>query len=184
MNTSDSHNAGHKYRRAILLTLLLAALLGVITYAVGLTRVKVPDNRFTTGTVSIDLNGGEPILTEDEFLFEPGMTVNKSFTLTNTGTADVYYKLYFKDVRGALADVLEVTLQDGSTVLYTGTVAGLTRRTADTAPDVLSVGQTKTLQASFHFPEGAGNAAQRAKLSFILCADAVQTKNNPTGLFN
>lgn len=122
------------YRRAALLTLLLAAVLAVVTCAVGLTRVQVPQNRFTTGTVAIDLNGGKPILTEDEYLFEPGMTVNKDFTLSNTGTADVYYKLYFRDVSGELADVLEVTLTDGSDVLYTGTLSGLTRSTAATAP--------------------------------------------------
>ena len=86
MNASDPR----AYRRAALLTLLLAAVLAVVTCAVGLTRVQVPQNRFTTGTVAIDLNGGKPILTEDEYLFEPGMTVNKDFTLSNTGTADVY----------------------------------------------------------------------------------------------
>ena len=173
MNASDPR----AYRRAALLALLLAAVLAVVTCAVGLTRVQVPQNRFTTGTVAIDLNGGKPILTEDEYLFEPGMTVNKDFTLSNTGTADVYYKLYFRDVSGELADVLEVTLTDGSDVLYTGTLAGLTRSTAAT-------GQARTLQASFHCPENTGNAAQQARMSFVLCADAVQTKNNPTGLFD
>ena len=104
--------------------------------------------------------------------------------LSNTGTADVYYKLYFRDVSGELADVLEVTLTDGSDVLYTGTLAGLTRSTAATAPTVLAVGRARTLQASFHCPENTGNAAQQARMSFVLCADAVQTKNNPTGLFD
>ena len=145
MNASDPR----VYRRAALLALLLAAVLAVVTCAVGLTRVQVPQNRFTTGTVAIDLNGGKPILTEDEYLFEPGMTVNKDFTLSNTGT-----------------------------------LAGLTRSTAATAPAVLAVGQARTLQASFHCPENTGNAAQQARMSFVLCADAVQTKNNPTGLFD
>ena len=96
----------------------------------------------------------------------------------------MYYKLYFRDVSGELADVLEVTLTDGSDVLYTGTLSGLTRSTAATAPAVLAVGQAKTLQASFHCPENTGNAAQQTRMSFVLCADAVQTKNNPTGLFD
>ena len=30
----------------------------------------------------------------------------------------------------------------------------------------------------------AAIAAQQARMSFVLCADAVQTKNNPTGLFD
>lgn len=68
----------------------------------------------------------------------------------------MYYKLYFRDVSGELADMLEVTLTDGSNVLYTGTLSGLTRSTA----------------------------AQQTCMSFVLCADAVQTKNNPTGLFD
>ena len=83
-----------------------------------------------------------------------------------------------------LADVLEVTLTDGSDVLYTGTLAGLTRSTAATAPAVLAVGQARTMQASFHCPENTGNTAQQTRMSFVLCADAVQTKNNPTGLFD
>ena len=49
---------------------------------------------------------------------------------------------------------------------------------------VLAVGQARTLQASFHCPENTGNAAQQTRMSFVLCADAVQTKNNPTGLFD
>ena len=77
-----------------------------------------------------------------------------------------------------------MTLTDGNDVLYTGTLAGLTRSTAATAPAVLAVGQARTLQASFHCPENTGNAAQQTRMSFVLCADAVQTKNNPTGLFD
>ena len=38
MNASDPR----VYRRAALLALLLAAVLAVVTYAVGLTRVQVP----------------------------------------------------------------------------------------------------------------------------------------------
>ena len=113
---------------------VLAVCLCITTFALVYSTVAVDSNLFQTGKIKVNLNDGRPVIEEDEFLFEPGMTVNKDFTLSNTGTADVYYKLYFRDVSGELADVLEVTLTDGSDVLYTGTLSGLTRSTAATAP--------------------------------------------------
>lgn len=36
----------------------------------------------------------------------------------------------------------------------------------------------------FHFPEATGSGAQGKDLTFTLCADATQTKNNPQRLFD
>ena len=67
----------------------------------------------------------------------------------------MYYKLYFRDVSGELADVLEVTLTDGSDVLYTGTLFRAYRREQAGAGD----------SDAFALPElqsGAEIAAQAA----------------------
>ena len=43
-------------------------------------------------TVKINLNNGQPIISEHEFLFEPGMTVKKDFFVENMSTDSVYYR--------------------------------------------------------------------------------------------
>ena len=112
------------------------------------------------------------------------MVVNKEFFIENESTWDVYYRLYFDQVSGGLADVLEVTILDGDKTLYSGKAAELTKQNIAAADDLLRVGERRTLTARFHFPEDSGNAAQNLSLSFALCADATQTKNNPNRLFD
>ena len=58
------------------------------------------------------------------------MTVDKPFFLKNEG-ADCWYRLYFNNVSGSLSSVLEVTVSDGETVLFTGKMSDLTQSSAD-----------------------------------------------------
>ena len=89
-----------------------------------------PDNIFSTGKIRLNLNDRKPVITENEYLFEPGMTVDKPFFLKNEG-ADCWYRLYFNNVSGSLSSVLEVTVSDGETVLFTGKMSDLTQSSAD-----------------------------------------------------
>lgn len=172
-------------RLMVNMVLIIALLLGlcVTTYALTMVSDSVPDNYFQTGVVSINLNDGEPVIREDEFLFEPGMTVTKRFFIKNEGTADVYCKLYLDQVRGGLATVLTVTISDGDTVLLQGTAAELTGENVNVLDDVLRLGQKRELTISFQYPEYFGNASGNSALSFRLCADAVQVANNPEKRF-
>ena len=153
----------------IIAVIVLAVCLVVTTVALAYSIASVRDNTFATGGVRINLNDGEPVIRPDEFLFEPGMTVKKDFFIEN-------------DSSGDLADVLEVTVKDGNKTLYSGTPTQLENTQA--ADDLLAVGQRRTLTMYFHFPEATGNSAQAKDLTFTLCADATQTKNNPQRLFD
>lgn len=164
--------------------LILVVCLAVTTLAVVRITVTVDYNQFHTGTVEINLNDGKKIIEESEFLFEPGMTVEKGFFLENNSTWDVYYKIYLKDISGGLADVLIVTILDGETVLCSGTANELTRLQVQTADDALAPGARKDLTIRFYYPPDAGNATQKKDLIFTVCAEATQTKNNPDRLFN
>ena len=128
--------------------------------------------------MDINLNDGQAVITEKEFLFEPGMTVKKDFFIENRSTCEVYYKLYFDEVSGGLADVLEITIQKGDKILYRGTAASLNRTNVAAADDVLGVGERRELTILFHYPEGADNSGQNQTLTFELSAKAVQTRNN------
>lgn len=162
-------------------TVLLALGLMVTTLAVALSVAVRPDDIFSTGVIQLNLNDSQPVITEGEYLFEPGMTVRKSFFLENEG-AECWYKLYFADVHGSLAASLEVTVSDGSAVLFSGKLSDLTRERAEIAgslPPAGTAGSRRDMAIVFHLPEDAGNGAQGGTLSFDLCADGTQVRNNP-----
>lgn len=162
---------------------VLSVCLCITTFALVWASVSVENNLFHTGNVEINLNDGKPVIHESEFIFEPGMTVEKPFFIENNSTWSVYYKLYFDQISGGLADVLQIIILDADRVLYSGTANALTRQQVAAADDVLQIGEKRQLTVVFHFPEEAGNEAQNLDLTFTMCADATQTKNNPNRLF-
>ena len=173
-----------KLTGGIIAIVILAICLCITTFALVYATVSVENNLFRTGKVKINLNDGEPVIQEHEFLFEPGMTVIKDFFIENESTWDVYYKIYLDDVSGGLADVLEVTIKDGDKELYSGTANELTRQNVIAADDTLKIGQRRDLTVVFHYPESSGNDTQNLDLTFTMCTEATQTKNNPNKLFN
>lgn len=182
--SSNQNTTSKKLTASIATVIVLAICLCVTTFALVWATVSVENNLFHTGTVKINLNDGKPVIEEHEFLFEPGMTVKKDFFIENQSTWDVYYKLYFTDVEGGLADVLEITVKDGDRTLYSGKAADLTRESVGAADDILKLNERRNLTVYFHFPEESGNSTQNLVLTFSMSADAVQTKNNPNKLFD
>ncbi len=181
--TSKPKNA-QKLTRGIAAVILLAVCLCITSLALIFAGVSVENNIFRTGNVSLNLNDGKPVIQEHEFLFEPGMTVRKTLFVRNESSCEVFYRLYFENVSGGLADVLEISIYYGEKLLYSGTAAGLTKSCCAAADDVLRLREYRELSVEFHFPEDAGNPVQNATLNFDLCAQAVQTKNNPGKQFD
>ena len=179
LGKKENKKTGAKLIGSIVLMAFLLAGFSVVTYALGLDLVYVQENSFQTGRVSINLNNGESIIDKEEFLFEPGMTVVKDFFVENESTMDVYYKVYLENAEGMLADILDVTLREGDTVLYEGKASGMTITGVESMQDSMKTGEVRWLNISFRYPEGAGNVGQNTDMSFSICADAVQTVNNP-----
>lgn len=181
----NNSNTIKKLTCSVVLAIVLVFSLCITTYALYYATVRVDDNYFKTGIVQIDLNGGKPVIEEHEYLFEPGMTVEKPFYLQNQSTWAVYYKIYLDNVEGGLADVLQITIFDDSgNVLYAGTANSLTRQNAAAADDILLIGEQRDFKIRFYYPENSGNTTQNWQLKFDLCADAVQEKNNPDKAFD
>lgn len=172
-----------KLTGGIVAIILLAVCLVITTVALVYASVSVENNWFRTGEVKINLNDGNPVIREHEFLFEPGMTVEKDFFIENDSSGDVYYRIYLDAVSGGLADVLEVSVKEGDRVLYTGTANELTQPNSVAADDTLKIGQRRNLTAVFHYPENEGNDTQKLDLTFTLCAEATQVRNNPNKQF-
>ena len=180
----QNSSTSKKLTASVATVILLAVCLCITTFALVWATVSVDNNLFHTGTVKINLNDGKPVIEEHEFLFEPGMTVKKDFFIENQSTWDVYYKLYFDDIEGGLADVLDVSICCGDAVLFEGKANELTKENVGAADDVLKLNERRELSVYFHFPEEAVNSAQHLMLTFSMKADAVQTKNNPNKLFD
>lgn len=180
---NSNSNTSKKLTRSVVTIIILAICLCITTFALLFAMVSVNDNFFHTGNVKINLNDGKPVIEQHEFIFEPGMTVKKDFFIKNESTWDVYYKLYFDDIDGGLADVLDVSIRDGDNVLFNGKISELTKKNVGAANDVLKFKERRDLTVYFHYPEEAGNSTQNMYLTFTMKADAVQTKNNPDKLF-
>ncbi len=177
--SNESNKTAKKMTAGIVTIIILAFCLTVTSFALVYATVTVENNLFQTGYVKINLNDGKPIIEEHEYLFEPGMTVEKEFFIQNLSSDNVYYRLYFDQVKGGLARVLDVTLQDGEQVLCSGKMADLTKEVVESGEFPLEIQETRNLKITFHFPAEYGNATQGLDLSFVVCADAVQSKNNP-----
>lgn len=177
-------NTFKKITSSVTIIIILGVSLCVTTFALISSILSVDNNLFHTGTVAINLNDNKPIIEEHEFVFEPGMTVKKDFFIENQSTWEVYYKLYFNDVEGELANKIDVTIKDGEKILYKGKANELTKESVGAADDVLKLNERRELTIYFYFPQEVGNDAQNTFFAFSLSADAVQTKNNPNKLFN
>lgn len=173
-----------KLTASIVVLVVLSLCLCVTTVALVLSMISVDSNIFHTGTVSINLNDSKPVIEEQECRFAPGMAIEKEFFIENNSTDSVYYRIYFDNVAGGLADILQVTISDGEKILYHGTARALARENVRAADDTLAIGERRTLTVTFLYPDGAGNETQDQILTFDLCAEAVQTKNNPERLFD
>lgn len=169
--------------RSISAVVVLALGLCVTTFALVYSAVAVDNNRFGTASVEINLNDSKPVISEDEFLFEPGMTVEKEFFVQNNSTVDVYYKLYFENVEGELAEFLEITVKDADNELFSGKAADFVKDKAKADEAVLGAAEKRVLTISFHMPDDVENDAMGKALSFTMGASAVQAKNNPDRLF-
>lgn len=171
-----------RWMSSAVVTVLLTLGLIVTTLAIGLSVAERPDNIFSTGTIKLNLNDGHAVISESEYLFEPGMTVNKTFFLQNEGM-ECWYKLYFNNVTGSLAPIMDITLRDeGGRLLYSGKMTDLTQTTAPILgklPASGAAGSRIDMTISFHMAEDVGNAAQGGTLQFDLCADGTQVRNNP-----
>ncbi len=178
------NNTQKRLASGIVTIVVLAICLCITTFALISSIVSVDKNLFHTGSIKINLNDGKPVISEDEFTFEPGMTVKKDFFIENEGSWQAYYKIYFDDVTGGLAKVLQITIKEDSKILYSGTAAQLTKQQVKAADDLLEAGEHKDLSVYFHYPQNAGNASQGSGMTFTICADATQTKNNPNMVFD
>ena len=173
-----------KLRICIGIIIILLICLVITTFALVKQIVFVDNNYFSTDQVKISINDGKAVIDEGEFKFEPGMIVKKEFYVKNEGNQEAYYKIYMEAISGGLAEILQVRIEDEfGDEIFNGKASDLTRANAALSKYTINGGHERKHTIYFSYPEEAGNAGQGQTLSFVLTAEATQTKNNPNKAF-
>ena len=161
--------------------LVVALVLGwsVTSYALSWHQITIDENSFSTGTLKINLNDGEPVFDED-ILFEPGMLVQRCFTIANEGSIDAYYRLWFSEIEGDLAEELMIEIRDGKKLVFEGEFKEMLEEKSFSANSTLLAGEEKELSIIIFLPEEGTNASQGKTVTFRLNYDATQKDSNPS----
>ena len=173
----------YKFYIRLLSVVVLVACLWISTLALSYAKVAVHNNVFTTGTVSLDLNGGKPIIKDGEILFKPGDKFIREFYIENTGTDDLYYKFWFTNINGELDDYIDITIVSDGKVISRGNIGAQTRAASESVDPSLAPGERRAFKMVFHMSEVAKNRIKNKYVEFDFCAGATQVKNNPQRQF-
>ena len=175
----NEQNLKKKLTVMIVTVVLLSLGLAITSFALASAIAQVRNNRFAMSMgVELAINDGQPVVDVTDMVYEPGGTYVSEFSIANLGTFDVWYRVYFTDVNGALKDYITVTIKEADgTVLCKGTMSELS--SDKVAVSSLAAGEKKTLTIEFYFSSEAGNAAQGQSVSFNITANATQKQNNP-----
>ena len=184
MTECSAKNIAKRLTVSMLAIILLTAALSVTAFVLVVSTIQSDGHLFHTGNVRLNLNDGKPVIQNSECLFEPGKTVEKEFTLENLSTCAVWYKFYFEQVSGAMAEQIFVQIKDGDVVVLEGKMADLTDEKTSACQASLEVLEKKTFTICFHFIKESGNELQGALLQFNFGAKAVQVRNNPDKNFD
>ena len=175
----NEQNLKKKLTVMIVTVVLLSLGLAITSFALASSIAQVRNNRFAMSMgVELAINDGQPVVDVTDMVYEPGGTYVSEFSIANLGTFDVWYRVYFTDVKGVLKDYITVTIKEADgTVLCKGTMSELS--SDKVAVSSLAAGEKKTLTIEFYFSSEAGNAAQGQSVSFNITANATQKQNNP-----
>lgn len=169
---------------SMLVIALAAALLGGAAFA-WFTDSDSAEAKFTAGTLVL---GDIPDFTGDLNIEAPGDTDDWTVTISNDGTLDMYYRLYFTSVitkEGAepLQEVVNVRIFDSTDQeLKSGKIDTISASNP-WFEESMQLGTTTddkeiTYKIHFELPTDTGNEYQGATWTITLHVDATQVKNN------
>lgn len=191
-----------KLRFKVAVIIFLSLCLVFNSAVLAMSTLPIDNNIFRTGIINIELgcidsNGKEyyldknnKLIKENESMFGPGVTIEKKFFIENCGGSrgwDVYYKIYFENIKGKLANEIDIELKDeyGKTVFKGKPVDFVEKKVLTFDRPLRAIGNTKHYYViSFHYPENVESVESGQALEFDFCAKAVQTKNNKYREFN
>lgn len=163
----------------LILAMALVIGLGATTVAIAANQVTLGNNIFQTGVLKVTLNDDKPVFDQD-ILLEPGMMVQQKFTISNEGSVDAYYRLWFDEIDGDLAEELEIEIKEGKRRIFEGSFEDIMEETETVYANTstLNANETKEMTIIILLPEEAKNNMQGKTVSFRLNFDATQKDGN------
>lgn len=165
---------------AAVIIVLLGILLSYVIFSVNVVSEKKV--RLSQGSFDIVLNDSKPVL-GDEILFEPGMTIRKDFTLENKGTTSSFYKIYFSELPQEVAELINVSILDGTQTLASSTLFEMTKETANIMNDNLLAGEKEVFTLCLELTQEIENVEQGMEYVLDMFVEAAQRDNNPEAEF-
>ena len=177
----NEQNLKKKLTMMIVTVVLLSIGLTVTSFALASSIAQIQNNRFSMSMgVELTINDGKPVVDVTDMVYEPGGTYVSEFPIANLGTFDVWYRIYFTNVEGALKDHIIVTVkenEENGKVLCSGKMSELSADQVEVG--TLEANQQKTLTIEFYFSHEADNSAQGQTVSFNITANATQKQHQP-----
>ncbi len=133
--------------------------------------------------VKINFNDGAPLM-ESSVALSPMETWTGRAFIENTGKCSVYYRLYLKNIDGALSDKIELTVMIDGNIFYQGVASEFTINNAIVSEKEFNKGEKADVLLILFFNAETEDEGQSKDFRFEVQVDAVQTKNNPNKLFN
>ncbi len=169
MKNSNERTTKRLYFYVAVLVAIFACLFA-ISFAVSWSSTTATAAVYSSSNAveNIDINGGKPVIGEDEFILEPGMNISKDFYIANNGEAPAYYG--FTEVSGNLSGIIDVTLVSDGNAVFSGKAEKLDD-IEGFMNDIIPAGCRKNFVITFSYPESAGNKTQNQELNFTLYSD-------------
>ena len=164
----------------IVTVVLLICGLTLTSFALVDSIVRVQNNSFSMSMgVVMKVNNDWPININD-IIFEPGETRTCEFPISNLGTFDIWYRVYFTEVSGDLQDDITVTIREkNGQVLGKATMGKLTSDNVTTSfiSSVDGINE-KIICIDFYFSPDVEKQGGD-DVTFNIKVDATQKPNNP-----
>jgi spore coat-associated protein N len=153
---------------ALLSIAVVAALVGVATYALFTSTVSSSNNQFEAGTLNLTVNGNSQLTQLNFANLTPGWTDTENYHLHNGGTVQGRGQMFLQNFTdsGQLADNVNVAVTEDDAQVYTGTLRDLSANPNDL--DILNGGDDSTVTVTFSIDPSVGNQIQNDTSTFDL----------------
>lgn len=162
---------------------LICIALCVVTLTLFCFAICCNDKLFGRAN-KVNINDGVAVFEEDEIRLEPGKSVSRVFFIENESRRKVYYRLYFENVTGQLAELAIVSLYSGDKLLYQGRALDLKESNAESVDEKLLSQERRYLRIEVSLDENVDNKASSQFVKFDIRIETARTIFNRKRSFN
>lgn len=132
--SASNNNILKKLTGSVVVIIILSVCLTITTFALATSLTISGNLTISMGNIGVRFVDDEGKETTDPIVeidaLGLGDTITRDFQIQNTSSAAIYYILYFENVQGEMAKLIDVTITHDDTVLFEGKLADITEEYA------------------------------------------------------